>query len=186
MSRIVFVTGGARSGKSSFAESLCKAQNNATAYIATSIPFDKEMKTRIKKHQASRPSSWSTYEVYKDIHKIIPDIAKTHQTLILDCVTLMVNNLLFKSNIDFDTCDDQVIDEIELAISEQVAYLIHATQKTDLYAVIVTNEIGMGIIGATRLTRIYTDIIGRINQQIAAKSDEVYLVVSGIPVKIRG
>jgi adenosylcobinamide kinase/adenosylcobinamide-phosphate guanylyltransferase len=98
----------------------------------------------------------------------------------------MVNNIMFTERVDFETCDYEVIDEVEASIKEQVDLLIEAIRKTDLYFVMVTNEIGMSVIGATRLTRVYTDIIGRINQQIAKQSDEVYLVVSGIPVKIRG
>jgi len=186
MSQIILVTGGARSGKSSHAEGLCREQNNSTAYIATSIPFDDDLKDRVKKHRVMRPSNWTTYEIYQDIYQEIPEIAKTHQTVILDCVTLMVNNMMFKENIDFETCDYSVIDKVEASIKEQMSLLIEAIRKTDLYFVIVTNEIGMSVIGTTRLTRIYTDIIGRINQKIAKNSDEVYLVVSGIPVKIRG
>lgn len=186
MGKIVLVTGGARSGKSSFAESLCRAQDNQTAYIATSIPFDDEMKDRVKKHRQMRPESWTTYEVYEDIYRAVPEIAKEHQTVILDCVTLMVNNIMFKEPVDFETCSHDVIDKVEAYVKEQVDLLLEAVKKTDLYFVMVTNEIGMGVIGATRLTRIYTDITGRINQQIAKMSDEVYLVVSGIPVKIRG
>ena len=91
MSKVILVTGGARSGKSNFAEKLCKDQNNNTAYIATSIPFDDEMKDRVKKHKESRPQNWKTYEIYKDIYTIINDISKEHKTVILDCVTLLVN-----------------------------------------------------------------------------------------------
>ena len=141
MSKVILVTGGARSGKSNFAEKLCKEQNNNTAYIATSIPFDDEMKERVKKHKESRPQNWKTYEIYKDIYTIINDISKEHKTVILDCVTLLVNNLMFTYEIDID----------------------NSTQD-----------------------EINTDIIGRINQQIATHSDEVYFVVSGIPMKIKG
>ena len=103
MSRLILVTGGARSGKSHFAENLCRERNNATAYIATSIPFDEEFKDRVKKHRQMRPSEWETFEIYKDVYKVIPDIAKKHQTVILDCVTLMVNNLMFKESLNYDT-----------------------------------------------------------------------------------
>ena len=81
MSKVILVTGGARSGKSGFAESLCKNQNNSTAYIATSVAFDDEMKERVRKHQASRPKEWKTYEIYKDIYKIIKAVSYTHLTL---------------------------------------------------------------------------------------------------------
>ncbi len=186
MAKIILVTGGARSGKSTHAENLCKLQENNTAYIATSIPFDDDMKDRVKKHRESRPKSWVTYELYKDIYKEIPILAKKHQTVLLDCVTLMVNNLMFMTDIDFETCDYTAIDEVEASIKNQVNFLIDAIRKTDLYFVMVTNEIGMSPIAANRLTRVYTDIIGRINQQLAKASDEVYLVVSGIPVKVKG
>lgn len=186
MSKIILVTGGARSGKSSYAEQLCIAQNNETAYIATSIPFDEEFKDRVRKHQAMRPSHWTTYEVYEGIYKQIDKIASSHQTVILDCVTLMVNNLMFKENVDYENYTTEEANTLELQIKAEFEKLIVAIKKTDLYFVIVTNEIGMSPIAANKLTRIYTDIIGRMNQLIAKESDEVYLVISGIPMKIKG
>ena len=81
MSKVILVTGGARSGKSNFAEKLCKDRNNNTAYIATSIPFDDEMKDRVRKHKESRPQNWKTYEIYKDIYSIIDDISKNTKQL---------------------------------------------------------------------------------------------------------
>ena len=186
MSNIILVTGGARSGKSSFAESLCKNQNNRIAYIATSIAFDNEMKNRVKKHQESRPKEWKTYEIYKDIYSIIDEIGEKHDTVIMDCVTLMVNNLMFTYGIDVDKATSKELDELENYIRDQIEKLLDAVKKTNLYFVIVSNEIGMGIVPANKLSRIYTDIIGRINQQIATHSDEVYFVVSGIPMKIKG
>lgn len=186
MSKLILVTGGARSGKSHYAESLCRMQNNKTAYIATSIPFDEELKARVAKHREMRPSDWETFEVYEDIYKVIPELALTHQTVILDCVTLMVNNLMFKENVDYDTISTLEVCQLEASIKEQFIKLIKAIQETELYFVIVTNEIGLCPVAANKLTRIYTDIIGRMNQLIAENSDEVYFVVSGIPMKIKG
>ena len=186
MSKIILVTGGARSGKSTYAERLCKAQNNKTAYIATSIPFDEEVKERVRKHKASRPQEWTTYEIYEKVDEKILEIARQHQTVILDCVTLMVNNLMFKEHIDYEQCSSQEINQLETKIRRAFTRLLKAIRKTELYFVFVTNEIGMSPVAANRLTRVYTDIIGRINQQIAAESDEVYIVVSGIPMKIKG
>ena len=124
MSEIILVTGGARSGKSNFAESLCKDRNNKTAYIATSIPFDDEMKDRVKKHQDSRPSEWKTYEIYKDIYSIIREINDNHETVILDCVTLLVNNLMFSYDIDIDNAKSDEINVLELYIKDQVNKLL--------------------------------------------------------------
>lgn len=180
------VTGGARSGKSSFSEALCKSKSEQVAYIATSIAFDDGMKDRIKKHRDSRPKHWKTYEVYRDIYNIIDDIKNKRDTVLLDCVTLLVNNLMFDFDIDWDKVSREEIDDIESYINEQVVKLIDSIRNTDLYFVFVTNELGMGIVPENRLSRIYRDIAGRVNQKIATLSDEVYLVVSSIPVKIKG
>lgn len=186
MSHLILVTGGARSGKSQFAESLCRNRNNRTAYIATSIPFDEELKARVKKHRKMRPDTWETFEIYEDIYKVIPKIAREHDTVILDCVTLMVNNLMFKENLDYDELTTKEVDVLEASIKAQFTNLLEAVKQTDLYFVIVTNEIGMSPVAANKLTRIYTDIIGRMNQLITKESDEVYFVVSGISMKIKG
>ena len=186
MSKVILVTGGARSGKSGFAESLCKNQNNSTAYIATSVAFDDEMKERVRKHQASRPKEWKTYEIYKDIYKIIKDISEKHQTVILDCITLLVNNLMFTCDIDVDKATSEELNELEIYIQNQIRKLLEAVKKTNLYFVIVTNEIGMGIVPENKLARIYGDFVGRANQLISKYSDEVYFVVCGIPTKIKG
>ena len=186
MSKMILVTGGARSGKSNFAEELCKKQNNKTAYIATSVAFDEGMKDRINKHKSHRPSEWTTYESYKNLDKVILEIYKEHQTIILDCATLMVNNLMFDREIDYDSISHNEIDSLEADIKDEFTKLISEIKKTSLYVVVVTNEIGLAPVAGNRLTRIYTDIIGRINQLLAISSDEVYFVVSGIPLRIKG
>ena len=185
MSNIILVTGGARSGKSNFAESLCIKQNNRTAYIATSIPFDDEMKNRVKKHQESRPKEWKTYEVYKDIYSIVEELDNNHDTVIMDCVTLMVNNLMFTYGIEVDQPTSEELNELEEYIKEQIKKLMETIKKTNLYFVIVSNEVGMGIVPENKLSRIYADFVGRANQLIAKYSDEVYFVVSGIPMKVK-
>lgn len=180
------VTGGSRSGKSSYAEKLCKDTNDKVAYIATSIAFDEGMKDRIKKHRDSRPKDWKTYEIYKDIYNYINEISECSNTVLLDCVTLLVNNLMFEFDLDWDNCSRSDIDSVENYIQNQVDKLIKEIRKTGIYFVFVTNELGMGVIPANRLSRIYTDIAGRINQKIADLSDEVYILISGIPLKIKG
>lgn len=185
MSKLVLVTGGSRSGKSNFAESLCIDQNNSTAYIATSIPFDEEMKDRVRKHKESRPDTWNTYEIYKDIYSIIKAISEKHKTVILDCVTLLVNNLMFEYGIDFDNTTSEETNKMEIYIKNQFQKLVNEIKKTDLYFVIVTNEIGMSLVSDNKLCRVYSDIVGRINQYIASEADQVYFVVSGIPMKIK-
>ncbi|MCC3869139.1 bifunctional adenosylcobinamide kinase/adenosylcobinamide-phosphate guanylyltransferase [Terrisporobacter mayombei] len=185
MSNIILVTGGARSGKSSFAESLCIKKNNKTAYIATSVAFDDEMKNRVKKHQESRPKDWKTYEIYKDIYSVVEELDNNHDTVIMDCVTLMVNNLMFTHGIEVEEATSEELNELENYIRDQITKLLEAVKKTNLYFVIVTNEIGMGIVPENKLSRIYGDFVGRANQLIGSYSDEVYFVVSGIPMKVK-
>ena len=143
------------------------------------------MKDRVKKHKESRPKNWNTYEIYKDIYSIINNISKNHKTVILDCVTLLVNNLMFTYEIDIDKATQEEINELETIHKRPNNKLIEEIKKTNLYFVIVTNELGMGIVPDNKLSRVYADIVGRINQLIASQSDEVYFVVSGIPMKIK-
>lgn len=185
-SRIILITGGARSGKSSFAEKFTANISDKVAYIATALPFDEGMKDRIKKHRESRPKTWTTYEVYKNIYKYIDEISINHDVILLDCVTILVTNLMLEnSELSWDDIDREKIDEIEKDIKEQVSLLIKKIKDTGINCVLVTNEVGMGIVPENRLSRIFRDIAGRINQFIASNSDEVYFTVSGIPTKIK-
>ena len=143
------------------------------------------MKNRVKKHQESRPKEWKTYEIYKDIYSIVETLDKNHDTVIMDCVTLMVNNLMFTCDIDVDKATSEELNELEIYIQNQIRKLLEAVKKTNLYFVIVTNEIGMGIVPENKLARIYGDFVGRANQLISKYSDEVYFVVSGIPMKVK-
>lgn len=185
-SRIILITGGARSGKSSFAEKFTASISEKVAYIATALPFDEGMKDRIKKHRESRPKTWTTYEVYKNIYKYIDEISIKHDVILLDCVTILVTNLMFEnSELSWDDIDREKIDEIERYIKKQVSLLIQKVRDTRINCILVTNEVGMGIVPENRLSRIFRDIAGRINQFIASNSDEVYFTVSGIPTKIK-
>ncbi len=184
--KITLVTGGARSGKSNFAEELAKASDMPVAYLATAIPFDDGMRDRIKKHRESRPQGWTTYEGFKDLHRVIKDISTNHGIVLLDCVTIMVTNLMFEDlSIDWDRIDHEHIDRIEDGIKNQVWSLLKSIRQQSLWSILVTNEVGMGIVPENRLSRIFGDIAGRINQIIAAEADEVYFTVSGIPMKIK-
>lgn len=185
MGKIIYISGGARSGKSIFAEETCKDLSDKVAYIATSEIFDEEMKDRVKKHKAQRPDSWDTYEAYRDLDKIMESISRNNDTALLDCLTVMVNNLVFHSDIDIETASFDELDKLEKSIAEETSKLLSSARRLDINLVIVSNEIGMGIVPENKLSRIYRDIIGRSNQKCAAMSDEAYFVVSGIAVKIK-
>jgi adenosylcobinamide kinase/adenosylcobinamide-phosphate guanylyltransferase len=180
---ITLVTGGARSGKSSFGESLLK-DFLKVLYIATSIPFDEEMRERVRKHKDQRPGYWDTLEAYKNFKDEFSNIAyHEYDGIILDCITIMISNILLES---FNEDKENDYGLIEDKIIYQVDELIEVLKNAGCKVVIVTNEVGSGIVPENKLSREFRDIAGRVNQRIAKAADEVYLVVSGLPVKIKG
>ena len=186
MNSLILVTGGARSGKSSFAEDLAKKQGNSVVYIATAIPFDEGMKHRIKMHINSRPKEWKTIEQYKDFDNLKENIDfKNAQTALLDCITIMIANLMLDSGIDFDNCSMEEIDGLEISIKKETEVLLQQIKITNKTFIIVTNEIGMGLVPNNKLGNYYRDIVGRINANIARQAESVYFTVSGIPQKIK-
>lgn len=183
MGKGILITGGARSGKSSYAENLANGLGKDILYIATSIPFDEEMKQRVKKHKETRPAHWTTYEGYRDLGK---EVSGTFDGVLLDCVTVMITNLMFDNedmkNGDYDELD---FDLIEIEIINEIKALMDAVKNSDTTVIFVTNEIGFGVVPETKLGRVFRDIAGRVNQYIASRCDEVYLTVCGIPMKIK-
>ncbi|WP_238882208.1 bifunctional adenosylcobinamide kinase/adenosylcobinamide-phosphate guanylyltransferase [Clostridium sp. YIM B02551] len=185
---MILVTGGARSGKSSFGEALLKDKEKVL-YIATSIPLDGEMKKRIQKHRSSRNPNWDTLEAYEDIATKIKD---AYDGIILDCITVMITNLLFMNMESFEEEDIIKVDysKKEEDILKEVSFMIKEFKNIeDNYGteiIIVTNEVGAGLVPEHKLGREFRDIAGRVNQYIAKEADKVFLVISGIPVKIKG
>lgn len=186
MSKIVYITGGARSGKSSFAEEYALEYNEDIMYIATAIPFDSGMKDRIKKHRQRRPDSWGTMEAYKGFGQKLKEIDGGYKTILFDCMTVMVTNIMLEDNeIQWDEISYDEIDKIEENVHKEIEELIETVKDLNLNIIIVSNELGMGIVPENRLARIFRDIAGRANQKIANLSDEAYLVVSGQKIKIK-
>lgn len=182
---LIMVTGGARSGKSQFAESLAvKYAGYSVLYIATSIPFDDEMKERVRRHRERRPKEWETVEAYNGISDIIRSTDK--KAVLLDCLTVMVSNLLLEIDMTWEEKDLEDVDRAEEKITKEVDGLINASKENDKKDVIVvTNEVGMGLVPEYKLGRIFRDISGRMNKKIAENADSVYFMVSGIPLEIK-
>lgn len=186
MGKLVFVTGGARSGKSRFAEELLGGRDDVL-YIATAIAFDDEMKKRIRIHKERRNHNWQTLEGYSSLGSKIDQYSGSCSAVLLDCITVMVTNLMFENtSIDWDKISQCEIDSIETRINYEIEELIGTANSFNGITVIVSNEVGMGIVPGNPLSRHFRDIAGRINQKIAASADEVYFTVSGIPLKIKG
>lgn len=185
-SKIVLVTGGTRSGKSGHAEFLAKESGKDITYIATSIPLGEEMEDRIKKHREARPSLWPTLEMYKDIAEVVEKEENDNTCYLLDCVTIMTTNLMFEdTDVDWDSVSRDYIDDIETKIKQEFIDLMKVVRDCNKDIIFVTNELGMGIVPANKLSRIFRDIAGSVNQLIAREADEVYFCVSGIPTKIK-
>lgn len=184
MKKLRFITGGARSGKSTYAEKLTKSEKGKTVYIATAVPFDEGMQDRIKKHQEQRPSEWKTIEQYKNFFELInnPDFLEA-DNILFDCMTIMLMNQLMDRNINWETISMDEVNAIEAEITQDVIKLLEILKEKN--TIIVSNEIGLGIVPADYFTRYFRDMLGRLNQLLAQKADEVYLTVSGIPLKIK-
>ncbi|KPU27724.1 cobinamide kinase [Caloranaerobacter sp. TR13] len=186
MKNFILITGGARSGKSTLAERLAKELGKNVVYIATAIPFDEGMIDRIEKHKNSRPKEWATIEKYKSFDELInnKDFIKA-DIILLDCITLMITNLLLESGLDFDRCSMSDVEKVEKNIIDEIEKMLFTIEKFNKRLIIVTNEVGMGVVPTFRLGNIFRDIAGRVNQYLAKQAQDVYLTVSGIPIKIK-
>lgn len=185
MGKIVFVTGGARSGKSTFAEKYCTEKSDNLGYIATGVAFDEEMIDRIKKHKQQRGEAWTTYEKPMNVEEDLEEILATHRIVLMDCLTIYVTNYMFSKELDFNEISVNTINEIEEEIKASLNRIIEIANNSDSTLVIVSNEIGLGIVPENRMARVYRDYIGRANQICASKSEEAYMIISTIPLRLK-
>lgn len=186
MGKIVLMTGGARSGKSTYAEKYLADRYDAVSYIATAIPFDDEMRHRIAKHQAQRPSHWATYEAYRNLEQLVSEIDLKAEACLLDCLTILVTNYMMDAtHIDWDKPEAQAVQIVQTEVLEAVEHLLVKLKSLKLDMVFVTNELGMGIVPENPMARAFRDIAGRVNQLVAGHADEVYLLVCGLPMVLK-
>jgi len=193
--QLVLILGGARSGKSAFAQDLAASSGRTVAFIATATAVDDEMRERIARHRASRPKQWHTLEEPLDLAGVIRRAYKLADVLLLDCVTLWLGNMLLQeSGLDESDDDDKqqeklrrtrnLFDERSLKQIEALLSVIQAAEPNKTL-IVVTNEVGLGIVPAYPLGRIYRDTLGYINQRLAKAADRVYLMVAGMAVDIK-
>lgn len=176
---ITLILGGARSGKSSFAEKLAQeVGGDQVIYLATAEAKDSEMKKRIKHHQNSRNNKWKTIEEPLSLGEVLSSISEGRVVLI-DCITIFLSNILFS-----DTGENQKIDfaKKEVEIMNKSEKIIKESKNKEV--ILVSNEIGMGVVPDNELGREFRDIAGRVNQFLAKKADEVYITIAGIPVEL--
>ncbi len=178
MAKIIFVTGGSRSGKSDYAQRLAESLEGPRAYLATCPVIDEEMAERCRKHQEARTrAAWDTIEEERDIAGVLIN-DRSHKVILVDCLTLWVNNLIYEAELNSQVMTEE-------GIAEKCRVLLDACKKFTGTIIFVTNEVGMGVVPDSTLGRSFRDMAGRCNQLIAAASDEAVLVVSGIPLFLK-
>ena len=172
MSKITFILGGARSGKSKFAIEQAKGIGKKVAFIATCKATDKEMEERISIHKKTRPTHWQTFEEPQDVPLLLKKVGQKFEVIIIDCLTLLVSNLLLEGLKEKD-------------IEKNIGKMLSVLRKLKVHAVIVSNEVGLGIVPHNKLAREFRDIAGRVNQVVAKEANEVFFMASGLALKIK-
>lgn len=177
--KIVLVTGGARSGKSTFAERYAARGGRPVAYIATAQIYDDEMKERVSIHQSRRPANWPTFEAPYNADEAMAKAVQSAKTVLFDCLTLYTSNLLLAPDAPTDR------EERRQSVLNGIEKLLARAKQGNCDVIFVTNEVGLGIVPDNALAREYRDVAGLVNQKVAANADEVYLVVSGLAVELK-
>ncbi len=168
--QLTLVLGGVRAGKSTYAQKLA-AQGERVLFVATAEAGDAEMEARIRAHQASRPAEWDTLEEPLDVVAALEPVLHGYDTVLLDCLTLWVSNLL--------------LDERRRDIPSEVQRLMELYRQGGASWVVVSNEVGLGVVPANELGRTFADELGRVNQIVAEEADAVYFMAAGLPLAMK-
>ena len=182
-SQIILCSGGARSGKSEFAERLALSIEGRKAYVATGQAFDEEMVDRIKKHQERRGDIWTNFEVPLYLAKEWQNISQSADVILIDCLTMFTtNHMMAHGSIQ----GQQDANDLEEAVLSELESLLSLIASSDGKTVIfVTNEIGLGIVPDNKLARYFRDIAGRVNRTVATVADKLYLTISGVTIELK-
>ena len=172
---LTLLIGGARSGKSALAERLA-AKSERVLFVATAQALDEDMKRRIANHRSGRPDSWHTLEEPVDLEGSMRSRLQNYDVVLLDCLTLWVSNMLLQN-------EDK--EDVEQAILTAAKELMALYESSECSWIIVSNEVGLGIVPSSSLSRAYRDALGRVNQLVAARADRVYLMSAGLALEMK-
>jgi len=183
--KCILILGGARSGKSRFAQELAQQLGKKVLFVATGESLDEVMEARIKELKLSRPQDWRTLEASVNVGERLREQIRDAEVVIIDCLTLLVSNVLTRGDkeslesyqMDYATMAERVVAEIE--------GLTRCINNTNAIFIVVSNEVGMGLVPPYRLGRTYRDLLGKANQLLAQQADNVYLMVAGIPWQLK-
>lgn len=188
MASLIFLLGGARSGKSDFALQLARglAGDAPVLFIATAQAGDGEMAERISRHRSERPGHWQTLEAPLEVGRRWQEEARSVTTppgaAILDCLTLLVANLLFAGPEDPESADEALL---QVRVDREIDGLLAAQAGLNLPLIVVSNEVGLGIVPAGRISRLYRDLLGRANRRLAARAEQALFLLAGIPLDLK-
>ena len=197
LAKIYYLTGGARSGKSQYAEELAGLISKKVGYFATGQVIDEEMKKRVELHQKRRPKNWITFELDDNAvsiegFKVIAENAKKSGTevLVIDCITNLLFRLIYKFGLDdIEILDNELEQKIEDSVNDFFNNFIKVLKKElkeqNMSVILVTNEVGMGLVPSYSFGRVFRDMLGQVNKMIAGIADEAYFFVSGLSMKIK-
>src|SRR6185503_2039544 len=191
MGRITLILGGARSGKSTFAENRARELGGESVlYVATSEAKDEEMQQRVTNHRTARPPAWGTLEAPRNVAEALRQQNSAARVVLLDCMTFLVANHLMdaaapRENPFDDPSADPFDPRIEAKVVAAVEALVAYIQEFNIEMLVVSNEVGLGVVPPYELGRAYRDILGRANQILARHAEEVHLLIAGIPMKVK-
>lgn len=180
---LVVVTGGTRSGKSGLAEEMAAAGGDKVVYLATAYPHDPEMTLRVKKHRDRRPASWRTCEAPLKVRQALVEESGQAEVILLDSMGMWISNLL--SEMTRQEEDWQKCEEVMEAVMVEVREMIRVARDVKAQVIIVTEEVGMGLVPVYPVGRVFCDLLGQANEEAARFADKVYFVVAGIPMLLK-
>lgn len=181
MGKISLLLGGARSGKSSYAEKLAAECQGQVLYIATAQALDDEMERRIQLHKKDRPADWETREISDNIAEYIKKERLRADLFLLDCITMLVSNLVLAHCQSIEEPDEIAA---EIAVNKEINSLIEVMENSEANWVLVSNDVGLGLVPPNPLGRLYRDLLGRVNRNLARSSNEVFWITAGIAVPL--
>jgi len=187
MGKLILVLGGVRSGKSTYAQKLAReiaAGSGRVAYVATGVACDDEMRARLEQHRRSRPPVWATIEAPTEVAQVIQRAGEEYAVMIVDCLTTLMTNWLAERGQLEEPTESMV--ELEKVILGRVEDLVRAAREARATVIVVSNEVGLGVVPSFKAGRVFRDLAGLANQFIAREADEVYVMWAGIPQKIKG
>jgi adenosylcobinamide kinase/adenosylcobinamide-phosphate guanylyltransferase len=180
--QLVLILGGVRSGKSQLAQEMASRMGGAVVFVATGEPLDEEMRRRIEEHRKMRPPNWHTLEAPLSVGRRIQEQTGDVQVVVVDCLTLLVSNVIGRcgdpEEVDAALASEKVVVEIE--------ELLACIERVEASFIVVSNEVGMGLVPDNPLGRLYRDCLGKANRELAQRADSVYFMIAGIPMVVKG